>query len=84
MTAALPFVQSMHAAALQRRLPGSGLAWLDAARADALQAFADRGLPDQRNELWKYTSLRALAQRAFAANDAAAASRAGAAALLPV
>ena len=83
MTTALPFVQSMHDAALQRRLPGSGLVWLDAARADALQAFADRGLPDQRNELWKYTSLRALAQRAYAAVDAGASSRAVDAALLP-
>ena len=64
VTVSVPFVQSMHDAALQRSLlPGSGLAWLDAARADALQAFAARGLPDQRNELWKYTSLRALAQR---------------------
>jgi len=72
VTTSVPFVQSMHAAALQRRLPGSGLAWLDAARAEALQAFAARGLPGQRNELWKYTSLRALAQRAYAASDAGA------------
>jgi len=80
----LPFVQSMHDAALQRSLlPGSGLAWLDAARADALQAFAARGLPDQRNELWKYTSLRALAQRVYAAGDGEAASRAVDAVLLP-
>ncbi|MGH8183185.1 MAG: Fe-S cluster assembly protein SufD, partial [Rhodanobacteraceae bacterium] len=83
MTASVPFVQSMHDAALQSRLPGSGLAWLDAARADALQAFAARGLPDQRNELWKYSSLRALAQRAYAAGDAEASRRAVDAALLP-
>ncbi|HWG66271.1 MAG TPA: Fe-S cluster assembly protein SufD [Rhodanobacteraceae bacterium] len=83
MTTSVPFAQSMHAAARQRRLPGSGLAWLDAARAEALQAFATRGLPDQRNELWKYTSLRALAQRAYAAGDAQGSSRAVDAALLP-
>ena len=83
MTAPVPFVQSMHDAALQSRLPGSGLAWLDAARADALQGFAARGLPDQRNELWKYSSLRALAQRAYAACDAEASRRAVDVALLP-
>ena len=83
MTTSVPFAQSMHAAARQRRLPGSGLAWLDAARAEALQAFATRGLPDQRNELWKYTSLRGLAQRAYAAGDAQGSSRAVDAALLP-
>lgn len=84
MTASVPFAQSMHAAALQRRLPGSGLAWLDAARAEALQAFAARGLPDQRNELWKYTSLRAFAQKTYAADDPQASSRTVDAALLPV
>ncbi len=76
MNAALtPFVESMQEAALAPRLPGSGLAWLDSARAAALQAFVQRGLPDMRNELWKYTALRALSQRRFAANDAEAAMR---------
>ncbi|HKV64946.1 MAG TPA: SufD family Fe-S cluster assembly protein, partial [Rhodanobacteraceae bacterium] len=84
MITSVPFAQSMHDAASQRRLPGSGLAWLDAARAEALQAFAARGLPDQRNELWKYTSLRALAQKVYAAGDAEASSRAVEAALVPV
>lgn len=83
MTASVPFVQSMHEAAAQGRLPGSGLAWLDAARAEALQAFAARGLPDQRNELWKYTSLRALAQKSHAAGDAQASSRVFDASLWP-
>jgi Fe-S cluster assembly protein SufD len=79
----MPFVQSMHDAAVQVRLPGSGLAWLDAARAEALRAFAARGLPDQRNELWKYTSLRALAQKVYAAGDPQASDRAVDAALPP-
>ncbi|TAN07336.1 MAG: Fe-S cluster assembly protein SufD [Rhodanobacteraceae bacterium] len=65
----------MQDAAAAARLPGSGLAWLDAARSEALQAFAARGLPDQRNELWRYTSLRAFAQRGYAAQDPAAATR---------
>jgi Fe-S cluster assembly protein SufD len=73
----------MQEAAAALRLPGSGLAWLDAARAEALQAFAARGLPDPRNELWKYTSLRALAQKAYAAGDPQASDRVVDAALLP-
>lgn len=83
MTASMPFVQSMHDAAVQGRLPGSGLAWLDAARAEALQAFAARGLPGPRDELWKYTSLRALAQKTYAAADPLASGRAIDTAFLP-
>ena len=75
MNAATPFVQSMHDAAVSLRLPGSGLAWLDGARAEALREFVERGLPDQHDELWKYTSLRALSQRAHAVGDAGAAER---------
>ncbi|HEX5951606.1 MAG TPA: Fe-S cluster assembly protein SufD [Rhodanobacteraceae bacterium] len=73
-TPATPFVKSMQAAAVSG-LPGSGLAWLDETRRDALQAFIDRGLPEARNELWKYTALRALQQRAYAPRDEDAASR---------
>jgi len=72
--AATPFVESMQAAAVSG-LPGTGIAWLDAARRDALRAFAAHGLPDTRNELWKYTALRALQQRAYAPRDEGAASR---------
>ena len=76
MTAVLvPFLESMREAAAQTRLPGSGLAWLDAARDEAMQAFVEHGLPDQRNELWKYTSLRALAQHGFAPRDDEAGTR---------
>jgi Fe-S cluster assembly protein SufD len=66
----------MQAAAATMSLPGSGLAWLDAARRDALQAFVEGGLPTARNELWKYTALRALAQRQYAARDEEATTRA--------
>ncbi len=72
---ASPFVESMQAAAAAR-LPGSGPAWLDDARHQALRAFIELGLPDTRNELWKYTALRALQQRAYAPRDDEAASRA--------
>ncbi len=78
--AVTPFVESMQAAAA--RLP-DGPAWLDQARHEALQAFLARGLPDTRNELWKYTALRALAQRQYAAGDPDAAGRAVPADLLP-
>jgi Fe-S cluster assembly protein SufD len=77
----MPFVESMQAAALQ--MPPAGPAWLDEARRAALQAFVERGLPDTRNELWKYTSLRALGQRRLDPVDPDAASRAVPGGLLP-
>ncbi|WP_346949668.1 Fe-S cluster assembly protein SufD [Dyella sp.] len=69
-----PFVASLPAAEALERLPGSGVAWLDAARRENLDAFAAAGLPDTRVEAWKYTALRALAQRRFAHGDAQAAT----------
>jgi Fe-S cluster assembly protein SufD len=38
-------------------LPGAGLAWLDARRRTAIDAFAATGLPTRRVEAWKYTDL---------------------------
>jgi len=38
-------------------LPGAGLAWLDARRRAAMDAFAATGLPTRRVEAWKYTDL---------------------------
>src|SRR5690606_24325214 len=49
---------------------------LDAARRENLDAFVAAGLPDARTEAWKYTALRALAQRSYAAGDAQAQARA--------
>lgn len=83
-SALTPFIESMQAAAASTRLPGSGLSWLDAARHEALQAFAGHGLPTARNELWKYTALRALAQRQYAPGDDEAATRSIPATLLPL
>ena len=65
----------MQAAAVAVLVPGSGPAWLDEARRAALQAFIERGLPDARDELWKYTTLRALQQRTYGSRDDEAASR---------
>ena len=50
-------------------------AWLADARHVAADALARDGLPHARNEAWKYTSLRALAQRAHARGDASADAR---------
>ncbi|RDS84718.1 Fe-S cluster assembly protein SufD [Dyella monticola] len=69
--APVPFIDALRDAA-DLRLPGSGLAWLDAARRENLEAFIAAGLPDTRAEAWKYTALRALGQRRFALGDAQA------------
>jgi Fe-S cluster assembly protein SufD len=66
-----PFVVALADAAV----PRSGIAWLDQARRENLDAFIAAGLPDTRVEAWKYTALRALGQRHFAIGDAQAASR---------
>jgi Fe-S cluster assembly protein SufD len=66
-----PFVRAALDAAAA--LPPSGIAWLDAARRENLDTLAETGLPESRNEAWKYTPLRALAQRAYAPVDAAGA-----------
>lgn len=67
-----PFVEALRTSPL----PASGIEWLDALRRENLAAFAAAGLPDTRMEAWKYTALRALAQRRFANGDAQAATRA--------
>lgn len=66
-----PFV----AALADAPLPASGIAWLDQARHENREAFLAAGLPDTRVEAWKYTALRALAQRRFAVGDAQAQTR---------
>lgn len=56
--------------------PAAHGAWLDDARREAREALVRDGLPGARSEAWKYTSLRAVAQRAYARGDAGAADRA--------
>ncbi|EIL97835.1 Fe-S cluster assembly protein SufD [Rhodanobacter thiooxydans] len=70
-SASTPLVASL----LDAPPPASGIAWLDEARRENRAAFAAGGLPGARVEAWKYTALRGLAQRRFAAGDAAAATR---------
>ena len=50
-------------AAVTAPIPATGIDWLDQARRDNLNAFSQAGLPNTRVEEWKYTPLRALAQR---------------------
>ena len=52
-------------------LPGQGLPWLDALRAEARRLSED-GLPSTRMEAWKYTSLAPLATLDFLAPTAEA------------
>ncbi|MDE0391842.1 MAG: Fe-S cluster assembly protein SufD [Rhodospirillales bacterium] len=52
--------------AIAAALPGAGLPWLDALRAEGRRLSAD-GLPSTRLEAWKYTSLAPLAALEFAA-----------------
>ncbi|MFI4987769.1 MAG: Fe-S cluster assembly protein SufD [Alphaproteobacteria bacterium] len=60
-----------HYEAEKRGLPGAGLDWLPALRGAARESFAALGLPTQRSEEWRYTSLAPLARLAFAPARAA-------------
>ncbi|MFC5302877.1 Fe-S cluster assembly protein SufD [Azospira restricta] len=60
-------------ARLQATLPGRELPWLAGLRAEALAAFAASGYPTLRDEDWKYTSVAAIEQAAFALQPPAAA-----------
>ena len=62
-------------AAIAAALPGAGLPWLDALRAEGRRLSAD-GLPSTRLEAWKYTSLAPLAALDFAAPAADAVAEA--------
>jgi Fe-S cluster assembly protein SufD len=48
--------------ALKGTLPGAGLGWLERLRDQALDRFTATGVPTQRVEAWKYTSLAPLAR----------------------
>ncbi|WP_407280228.1 Fe-S cluster assembly protein SufD [Aromatoleum evansii] len=51
--------------ALAPRLPGAAVPWLRRCRDEAMERFAALGLPTSRDEDWKYTSVAAIARRAF-------------------
>ena len=64
-------------------LPLRDAAGLGAARRMALDAALHDGLPGARSERWKYTPLRALERRAFAASEPATLADAGVLAAIP-
>lgn len=51
--------------ALVPSLPGSDLPWLGQLRGEGLQAFGERGFPNNREEEWRYTNLSALNKTVF-------------------
>jgi Fe-S cluster assembly protein SufD len=61
-------------------LPGAQAPWLARLRADALDAFAQKGFPTRHDEEWKYTSVAAFEQKTFSAiaNNRGAANAAAA------
>ena len=46
-------------------LPGAGLSWLNDLRESGLVRFGELGLPTQKIEEWRYTSLRGFAKNSF-------------------
>src|SRR5438552_775500 len=46
-------------------LPGSGFAWLEALRDEAIDRFDKNGFPTPRVEAWKFTNLGLLARTVF-------------------
>ena len=53
-------------------LPGAKLPWLATLRREALDAFAERGLPTRHDEAWKYTSVAEFERHALLATPAGA------------
>jgi len=56
-------------AAYPAALPGSDLPWLQQVRSAGLQAFAEHGFPNTREEEWRYTNLAALNKTLFAPTE---------------
>ncbi|PWS34225.1 Fe-S cluster assembly protein SufD [Falsiroseomonas bella] len=50
---------------LRTRLPGARVAWVEALRDKAADAFRAKGFPTRRMEAWKYTDLAAVTGAAF-------------------
>jgi Fe-S cluster assembly protein SufD len=59
-----------HYGVLRDTLPGQDLPWLSRLRESALESFSASGLPTQRREAWKYTSLRPLEKVGFGTTGA--------------
>ncbi len=57
-------------AAARDSLPGSDLPWLATLREEGIDRFFELGFATPKNEVWKYTNLRALVKTPFAAASA--------------
>ncbi|MEL0013468.1 MAG: hypothetical protein VW881_08635, partial [Alphaproteobacteria bacterium] len=44
---------------------GAGTGWVDALRRAGADAYSAHGLPERRDEYWRYTNLNALAKGVF-------------------
>jgi Fe-S cluster assembly protein SufD len=60
---AAPYIEAQQAQA--SALPAAGVAVLDHSRSEALQLLGERGLPTQRDEDWKYTSIKPITRSRF-------------------
>ena len=60
---AAPYIEAQQGKAGQ--LPAAGVAALDRSRAKALEVLSERGLPSQRDEDWKYTSIKPITRSRF-------------------
>lgn len=52
----------VHREQLRDQFSGSGLTWLDQLRDDGAARFAELGLPNARDENWRYTNLRKISR----------------------
>ena len=60
---AVSYVEAQQARAGE--LPAAGVAALDRSRSEALEILGERGLPSQRDEDWKYTSIKPITRSRF-------------------
>src|SRR2546426_1066405 len=52
-------------ARLEKEEPGNGRAWVAPIRRAAIDRFAERGFPTQKEEAWRCTSVQPIARAAF-------------------
>jgi len=70
--AAAHYLEQCRALADSGALPGRQAGWLQAQRRAALAHFEEVGFPTQRDEDWKYTSIRPITAKRFHAGDGGA------------
>lgn len=50
---------------VRESLPGHGVGWLESLRERAIKRFGKAGFPTPKDEVWKFTNLRALTRQTF-------------------